>query len=260
MTEARDKYSDEMRLLGQTHEILEFVECFNSIGLQYKSLLPVKIKTKPCIFIMKRRDGLDRNRIRLNFDDILETSTLGGSGSLSDPEFPTFEFIEREEEEDEQEELVPDDEMEELKEGEELEEPPKLLKAKKNRNWGKESTSRQRKSSSKSRMKIKEILEENAHLLKDDDTEDTQEQKRAKVASYLQKATSSSKLKSAQKIIKEEKLKHLASELGKIDFSGLCNLDRMSTRDCLKKIIDEQYGDEEDQNEEEIEEQREDEG
>lgn len=252
-----------MRLLGQTHEIMEFVECFNSIGLQYKSLLPVKIKTKPCVFIMKRRDGVDRNRIRLNFDDVVETNTLGGSGSLSDPEFPTFEFIEREDEEEGQVEFESEVEVEELKEEqeeeqEEEEEAPKFPKPKKNRNRNRESTVKppqlvvQRKSSSKSRMKIKEILEENAHLLKDDDEGETQEQKRAKVASYLQKASSSSKLKSAQKIIKEEKLKQLASELGKIDFSRLCNLDRMSTMECLKKIIDEQYGAEEEGENEQV--------
>uniref|UniRef100_A0A182U469 Mannosyltransferase n=1 Tax=Anopheles melas TaxID=34690 RepID=A0A182U469_9DIPT len=37
LTEAQDKYSDKMRLLSQTHVIVEFVECFSSIGLQYRS-------------------------------------------------------------------------------------------------------------------------------------------------------------------------------------------------------------------------------
>ncbi|XP_062539479.1 probable Dol-P-Man:Man(7)GlcNAc(2)-PP-Dol alpha-1,6-mannosyltransferase [Armigeres subalbatus] len=271
LTEARDKYSDEMRLLGQTHEILEFVECFNSIGLQYKSLLPVKIKTKPCIFIMKRRQSLEPGKIRLNFDDIMETSNLGGSGSLSDPEFPPFEVDGREEEDDEDEDEVlqddeddkheadnaeeekqfedddqPEDDLEELKESVEQEEPQRYQKATRNRRSTKDSTlkpmQRVRKSTSKSRIKIKEILEENAHLLTEDDESETREQKRAKVASYLQKASSSTQLKTAQKIIREEKLKQMANELSKLDFSGLCNLDRMSTRECLRQIIDEQYG------------------
>lgn len=262
LTEARDKYSDEMRLLGQTHEILEFVECFNSIGLQYKSLLPVKIKTKPCIFIMKRREGVDPARIRLNFEDILETNSIGGSGSLSDPEFPTFEIdgreedemaqSEQEQEQEEDEETTPEPELEELNVPEEKEEPQRYPKPIRNRR-SKESTLKPlqtvRKSTSKSRMKIKEILEENAHLLKEDDGSETREQKRVKMASYLAKASSSTQLKTAQKIMREEKLKQMASELSKLDFSGLCNLDRMSTRECLRKIIDEQYGEEDEDDE-----------
>nr|XP_029716703.1 LOW QUALITY PROTEIN: probable Dol-P-Man:Man(7)GlcNAc(2)-PP-Dol alpha-1,6-mannosyltransferase [Aedes albopictus] len=267
LTEARDKYSDEMRLLGQTHEILEFVECFNSIGLQYRSLLPVKIKTKPCIFIMKRRPGVDPRRIRLNFDDILEKSSLGGSGSLSDPEFPSFEVDGGEEEEevmqsDEEGELEEDEEAEteaeaerdELNADDEKEEPqryPKPIRNRRNKESPLKPLQPVRKSTSKSRMKIKEILEENAHLLKDDDGSESREQKRAKMASYLAKASSSTQLKTSQKILREEKLKQMASELSKLDFSGLCNLDRMSTRECLRSIIDEQYGDGDEDDEEE---------
>lgn len=57
LVEARDKYSPEMRLLTQTHEILEFIECFSNIGLQYDSVFPIKIKTKPCIYIMERKNN-----------------------------------------------------------------------------------------------------------------------------------------------------------------------------------------------------------
>lgn len=279
LTEARDKYSDEMRLLGQTHDILEFVECFNSIGLQYKSVLPVKIKTKPCVFIMQRRTEIDKNRIRLNFDDIMESTTLGGSGYLSDPEFPPFELVlEDEDDEDEREDEEEDEadeedaeenhvgdkvpvqnvvEPEEPEQEEDSEDVPaekpieqrKLPKLRKIRNKAKSPSEKletkpvepARKHSSRGRLRIKEILEENAHLLREDDEHETQEEKRARVTTYLQKATSSAKLKAAQKIIKEEKLKHMASELNKLDFSAMCNLDRMSTRECLQQILDEQY-------------------
>ncbi|XP_058826431.1 probable Dol-P-Man:Man(7)GlcNAc(2)-PP-Dol alpha-1,6-mannosyltransferase [Topomyia yanbarensis] len=287
LTEARDKYSDEMRLLSQTHEILEFVECFNSIGLQYRSVLPVKIKTKPCVFIMHRRSEVDVDRIRLNFEDVLETDSVGGSGSLSDPEFPTFEIVGKEDEEEEdgeEEETELDEEEEEREEIDEAEEDgseentpeeenqeeeadgdsedlvvdqpepeeKKLPKFRKIRS--KEFTTRKPvqpvQKLSKGRLRIREILEENAHLLNDDEGTETQEEKRAKVASYLERATSASlELKAAaaaQRVLKEEKLKQLTSELAKLDFSDLCNLDRMSSRECLKKIIDEQYDADED--------------
>ena len=37
LTEAHEKYSNEMELLTKTHEIVEFIECFSNIGLQYES-------------------------------------------------------------------------------------------------------------------------------------------------------------------------------------------------------------------------------
>lgn len=243
LTEARDKYSDEMRLLSQTHDILEFVECFNSIGLQYKSVLPVKIKTKPCIFIMQRRDEVDPNRIRLTFDDVLQEATtpIGGSGYFADPEFPPIEVVGAAEEEfdDEDEAIEEVEEEEEQDEDDEpADEPPPKASPKRDKPAEKPS----RKQRSKARQRIKEILEENAHLLREDDGHEAKEVKRARVTSYLQKATSSAKLRKAQKIIKEERLRQVANDLTKLDFSELCNLDRMSTRECLKTIIDRQYG------------------
>ncbi|XP_055587620.1 probable Dol-P-Man:Man(7)GlcNAc(2)-PP-Dol alpha-1,6-mannosyltransferase [Uranotaenia lowii] len=269
ITEARDKYSDEMKLLYQTHDILEFVECFNSIGLQYKSILPVKIKTKPCIFIMQRRVGLDKNRIRLNFDEILETTTIGGSGAFGDPEFPTFEIekpidqgqfdddVDFEDEVEENGEDDQDDEDDEYEYDEEDTEPQesndteeKEAKIIPTESLNKASQQQGKPLKVGSRQRIRQILEENAHLLQEDDRHETKEQKRAKVTSLLQKATSSSKLRTAQKIVKEERLKQLTSDLSKLDFNQLCNLDRMSTRECLNKIINDQVmGDDDDDGE-----------
>ncbi|XP_055523861.1 probable Dol-P-Man:Man(7)GlcNAc(2)-PP-Dol alpha-1,6-mannosyltransferase [Wyeomyia smithii] len=254
LTEARDKYSGEMRLLEQTHEVREFVECFNSIGLQYRSVLPVKIRTKPCLFIMQRRPEAiteDRSRIQLNFDEVLEKDNIGGSGALSDPEFPPIELIggvdeenDNENEEDEPgedaEKEEPDDEQEPV-----IEQPekklPRLRKIRPKEAPPPKISRPTARSMSKGRLRIRQILEENAHLLQEDEDDETQEEKRAKVASYLQRATTS-KLRTAQRIIKEEKLKQLTSELSKLDFSDLCDLDRMSSRECLKMIIDDQYG------------------
>ncbi|XP_058444374.1 probable Dol-P-Man:Man(7)GlcNAc(2)-PP-Dol alpha-1,6-mannosyltransferase isoform X2 [Malaya genurostris] len=286
LTEARDKYSDEMRLLSQTHEILEFVECFDSIGLQYRSVLPVKIKTKPCIFIMHRRREIDVNRIQLSFDDVLEPDSVGGSGTLSDPEFPPIEIVgndeedeeeekeencekddeeeeeddEPEQEEDEEEDIEPeeDDSGENFRIEVDPEEPepkekklPKLRKIQ-NKDYTTRRSSHPLPRLSKGKLRIREILEENAHLLKEDEAAETKEEKRSKVASYLKHASlASSKLKAAtQRVLKEEKLKQLTSELAQLDFSELCNLDRMSSRECLRKIIDEQYAAEEQVNDE----------
>uniref|UniRef100_A0A1I8Q7P9 Mannosyltransferase n=1 Tax=Stomoxys calcitrans TaxID=35570 RepID=A0A1I8Q7P9_STOCA len=43
--------------LQNDFDTLEFVDCFHSIGIQYNTMMPVKIKTKPCLAIMKRKPG-----------------------------------------------------------------------------------------------------------------------------------------------------------------------------------------------------------
>ncbi|XP_052834920.1 probable Dol-P-Man:Man(7)GlcNAc(2)-PP-Dol alpha-1,6-mannosyltransferase isoform X1 [Drosophila gunungcola] len=56
LVEAKNKQNTDLwASLQNQFDTLEFVDCFNSIGIQYNSLLPVRIKTKPCIGILKKR-------------------------------------------------------------------------------------------------------------------------------------------------------------------------------------------------------------
>ncbi|XP_036323236.1 probable Dol-P-Man:Man(7)GlcNAc(2)-PP-Dol alpha-1,6-mannosyltransferase isoform X2 [Rhagoletis pomonella] len=56
MVEAKNKNNIQLWSdLQEEFEILEFVDCFNNIGIQYSSFVPIRIKTKPCIAILKRR-------------------------------------------------------------------------------------------------------------------------------------------------------------------------------------------------------------
>ncbi|XP_011178105.2 probable Dol-P-Man:Man(7)GlcNAc(2)-PP-Dol alpha-1,6-mannosyltransferase [Zeugodacus cucurbitae] len=55
LVEAKNKNNVQLwSTLQQEFEIAEFVDCFNNIGIQYSSLVPIRIKTKPCIAILKR--------------------------------------------------------------------------------------------------------------------------------------------------------------------------------------------------------------
>lgn len=251
LTEVKNKYSPEMRFLQQTHEKIELIECFSNIGVHYTSLLPIKIRTKPCIMILKRKP----NAVLLKmFFDADEPDELFGSedaadvsGGLIDSELENYQEAEDEEEEQE--------------------EPPKVLKRKRLR------------ASATPKSKIKEIieadrleallnLEEMDYLSKEansaeqeEDTEDgegnpeendenDEENEGSLEASQetqddhdndgsLKDIGSSGIKGNIKRIISQEKTKQLIDELKQLDLSAFCDLRQMDTKECLKKILDE---------------------
>uniref|UniRef100_A0A1A9ZT19 Mannosyltransferase n=1 Tax=Glossina pallidipes TaxID=7398 RepID=A0A1A9ZT19_GLOPL len=52
LVEAKNKHITHLQ---EDFETLEFVECFHSIGIQYNSFTPVRIKTRPCLGILRRK-------------------------------------------------------------------------------------------------------------------------------------------------------------------------------------------------------------
>lgn len=56
LVEAKSKYSPNLKYFAQTHVILDSVESFSQVAMNYKLMPPVKIKTKPAIFILERKD------------------------------------------------------------------------------------------------------------------------------------------------------------------------------------------------------------
>ncbi|XP_075148354.1 alg12 alpha-1,6-mannosyltransferase [Haematobia irritans] len=58
IVEAKNKLNNELwSSLQDDFDNMDYVDCFNSIGIQYSSLMPIKIKTKPCLAILKRKPG-----------------------------------------------------------------------------------------------------------------------------------------------------------------------------------------------------------
>lgn len=54
--EAKSKYSSNLKSFSQTHSILDSIESFSQVSMHYKIMPPVKIKTKPALFILERKD------------------------------------------------------------------------------------------------------------------------------------------------------------------------------------------------------------
>ncbi|KAI4502059.1 hypothetical protein M0802_002741 [Mischocyttarus mexicanus] len=75
LIEAKSKYSPNIKPYLKTHEILDSIDGFSHITLNYNILPPIRIKTKPTIFIMKRKANIkyDPNKAKVakNFTDNL---------------------------------------------------------------------------------------------------------------------------------------------------------------------------------------------
>lgn len=56
LLEAKSKYSPNLKAFTQSHIILDSIETFSQIAVNYKLMPPVRIKTKPAIFILERKD------------------------------------------------------------------------------------------------------------------------------------------------------------------------------------------------------------
>ncbi|XP_066589693.1 dol-P-Man:Man(7)GlcNAc(2)-PP-Dol alpha-1,6-mannosyltransferase isoform X2 [Prorops nasuta] len=55
LVEAKSKYSPNIKPYLKTHDIIDFVDGFYHIAFNYNVIPPIRIKTRPSIFIMKRK-------------------------------------------------------------------------------------------------------------------------------------------------------------------------------------------------------------
>lgn len=55
LIEAKSKYSQHLKPYSKTHEILESVDGFSQISLNYNNFPPIRIRTRPQIFLLKKK-------------------------------------------------------------------------------------------------------------------------------------------------------------------------------------------------------------
>lgn len=56
IVDAKSKHSYNLRPYTETHEILAHVEGFSQIRSSYNHFPPIRIKSKPCLFILKNKN------------------------------------------------------------------------------------------------------------------------------------------------------------------------------------------------------------
>lgn len=76
LVEAKSKYSSSLKVFTHTHVILDSVETFAQISINTKIIPPIKIKTKPAIFILERKDFREfpRDKSQMIDADVVEDS------------------------------------------------------------------------------------------------------------------------------------------------------------------------------------------
>lgn len=234
LVEPKSRYLDEMQMLHETHDDVEFIDCFNSIGLQYQ-FLPVKVKTRPCIGLMKKKSTITAEFMSADrLDDM-----LASSGSVLDSDEMIDDLRESilldpptyiEEDIDIIRELTNDpDNANEL--------PPSFDAFNISPDTAKpiqSNTKTKLKRLIESHFRSKgSIIESDKDVTDDEYLKDTNRE----FDSRFQPSHPSAKA-NIKRIIKAEQIKELVDNISKLDLNAVCDLEHLGTKECLKKIID----------------------
>ncbi|KAJ6639811.1 putative Dol-P-Man:Man(7)GlcNAc(2)-PP-Dol alpha-1,6-mannosyltransferase [Pseudolycoriella hygida] len=228
LVEPKSRYSDEMKLLHETHDDVEFIDCFNSIGLQYQ-FFPVKIKTRPCIGILKKKTIIPAEFLTIDdgsmeadtdsdeFIDDLKESILLEPPTQIEEDIDIIKELSTTVDEDSSHEVPTSFDAF----------PAKSAKS----------------SPSTTKMRLKRLIESHFRSkgsVIESDRESTDEwQKESNKNSDSNAMPSNPSAKAnIKRIIKAEQIRELVESISKLDLNAVCDLERLSTKECLKKIID----------------------
>ncbi|XP_030369476.1 probable Dol-P-Man:Man(7)GlcNAc(2)-PP-Dol alpha-1,6-mannosyltransferase isoform X2 [Scaptodrosophila lebanonensis] len=292
LVEAKNKHNTELwNALQEDFDTLEFIDCFNSIGIQYNSLMPVRIKTKPCIGILKKRMSAKvsvkakakkagtklrkekKAEAKVKSHEIGDVdATVETTDSLLTLETPlakdteivkpaeiekkeagdqavfNTEFVElrsvieqRDREINDKNSVQTDDDdddgvvanVDEASIELGLDSPTKEINFQELRNLALGKATQKTRAATKS--KIRRIIEQHyrgkgRHI--ENDSKEQQGQKTSVPGGRT------SMRQSVKSIIKQEKIKEMIEQIATMDLTQMCNLDVVSTKDCLKQVID----------------------
>lgn len=75
ITEAKSKFSTNLKPYLHTHDVVDTIETFNQISFDYFTIPPIKIKTRPVLYILRRKDNY-QEFIYSNFDESEEEAEV----------------------------------------------------------------------------------------------------------------------------------------------------------------------------------------
>ncbi|XP_017057649.2 probable Dol-P-Man:Man(7)GlcNAc(2)-PP-Dol alpha-1,6-mannosyltransferase [Drosophila ficusphila] len=250
LVEAKNKQNTELwASLQNEFDTLEFIDCFNSIGIQYNSLLPVRIKTKPCIGILKKKLVTPKEKSKTK-----EKKTKPKQPVVEKlAPLPPIEDIPKDKEEPKlkanfQMDMDDDDgivaTVEEMSleidtnikpepEEDVVEAPAKEINFQELRTLAMGQASK--KSRAATKLKIRKIIEQHYRAKGKQIENDSTEQTTKHTGTPGGRPGIRQSVKS---IIKQEKIKEMIEQIATMDLTRICDLEKTSTKDCLKQVID----------------------
>lgn len=220
LVEQKGKYFYENEHLKQSHDVLESVNCFSSIGIEYHSFFPVKIRTKPCIVLLRRKHEFAPPQVIIALDtvptltdkgtDVKPSEKLGHINDLG-MDLGTIDST------------ISPASIEDNANEWDIADANKIVVA----------TNELGQPTKQTRWKIKRFVEthftaKQSALSRDDDQSEL-------VVSAHKQSTKAS----IRNIIKSEKIKEIAERISQMDLKSMCDLENDSVKSCLIKIIDE---------------------
>lgn len=223
LIEQKGKYFYENEDIRHTHDVLDTINCFSNIGVEYRSVFPIKIKTRPCIIILRRKPGITPPPFEINYKyqntDAKNVQYRPAYNEELD-EFETKEdrLLESMEEFYDEKASEFDDTLDDANPLNDDEEQNSIIETELKR------------PTIETRYKLRRLIEKHYQFKA---TKGSTNDRTDIVAANKQSIKSNIK-----HIIKKEKIKELIEKISQIDLRTVCNLERESTKQCLLKIID----------------------
>ncbi|XP_055321374.1 probable Dol-P-Man:Man(7)GlcNAc(2)-PP-Dol alpha-1,6-mannosyltransferase [Sitodiplosis mosellana] len=241
LVEQKGRYFYENEDIRNTHDVLDNINCFSNIGVEYRSVFPIKIKTRPCIIILRRKPGIVPPKIKVVYKKSVNDIQNGDNEDIENAE-NTVETELEDSEETEESEIIEDPIVNSKEENE-------------NDDGDKEATEELDDPLDSLDNAISDDEEQNIIVeteLKKPTIETKQKLKRLIERLYRMKVTKASQndrtdLVTANKqsiksnikqLIKKEKIKEMIERISQIDLRTVCDLERETTKQCVLKIID----------------------
>lgn len=232
LLEQKNKYFYENEHYQQSHTILEYVNCFSSIGLEYQSIFPIKIKTKPCIVLLKRREDFV---VPGNLLESVQNHEKDENQGIDSENNLNRDSIAKVTENGENEEKIIDNVQKPEINAANLDEIDELFETNDIKvNGNERSNEKQRKVETKlkkpskhTKLKLKKLIVD--YYEAKDVTDATEPD-----ATNSRKSTKSS----IKRLIKEEKIKELVEKVSQLDLNTVCDLETLSIKSCLLKILE----------------------
>lgn len=231
-----------MKLLHETHDDVEFIDCFNSIGLHYQ-FLPVKIKTRPCIGILRKKKIIPAefltDQTTINVNDIVTSMESDVNSDEIIEDLKASMLLDPPTQIEEDIDIIK--ELSSTVDPESANELPSTFDA---FNYLSESA---RPGQSTTKIKLKRLIESHFRSKgsvietdKESDSELTDELEKESIKELDSHSLPShpSAKANIKRIIKAEQIRELVESISKLDLNVVCDLEHLSTKECLKKIID----------------------